>query len=84
MIARMYFANQSETERLKLLLLNTLGATSFSNLRSNNGKYFETYQACAIDRGIMHDDKTWEKTMSEAELFTTETKGIICNDTMLW
>ena len=76
MIAKMYFANPSETERfaMRLLLLNTPGATSFSNLHSNNEKYFETYQACALDRGIMHDDKTWEQTMLEAELFTTETE----------
>ena len=76
MIGRMYFTNPSDMERfcLRLLLLNTPGATSFENIRTFNGKIFETYQEACIERGLMADDKTWDDTLKEAALTETDTQ----------
>ncbi len=78
MIGRIYFISPRETERFSMiiLLLNTPGATSFSNLRTVEGKIFSTYQAAAINRGLLHDDKIWNETLTEASLNILETSKI--------
>jgi ATP-dependent DNA helicase PIF1 len=44
-IGRMYMAHPQEGERyyLRLILLNVSGATSFNDLKTHNGKYFQYY-----------------------------------------
>ena len=58
---------------MRILLLNTTGATSFDSLKTYNGVQYETYQQCAIERGLMADDKIWDETLKEAALSTTDT-----------
>ena len=76
MLGRMYFISPRETERfsMRLLLLNTPGATSFINLRTINGIEFNTYQEAAIERGLLADDKIWCETLAEACLVETDQK----------
>ena len=76
MIGRIYFVNPIESERfcMRLLLLNTPGATSFSYLKTFNDQTYESYTACAVERGLLQDDKTWNKTLTEASLITTDTQ----------
>ena len=57
---------------MRILLLNTTGSTSFNDLRTFNGILHETYQQCAIERGLMADDKVWDDTLKEAALVTTD------------
>ena len=66
----MYFANPNNVERfsLRIILLNKPDSNSFFHLRTANGKVFSTYQACAVEKGLLHDDKTWDETMNEASL----------------
>ena len=74
MIGRMHFINPSDTERfsMRLLLLNTPGATSFKQLRTHKGICYEYYQAAAIERGLLADDKIWNLTLTEAALIQTD------------
>ena len=57
---------------MRILLLNTTGATSFDALKTYNGIRYETYQQCAIERGLMAVDKIWEETLKEASLSTND------------
>ena len=70
MLGRIYFISPRDTKRfsMRLLLLNTAGATSFADLRSVNGTTFNTYQKAAIERGLLDDDKIWCQTLSEATM----------------
>ena len=78
MLGRMYFISPRETERfsMRLLLLNTPGATSFINLRTIGGIKFNTYQEAAIEKGLLADDKIWCETLAEACLVETDTSKI--------
>ena len=76
MLGRMYFISPRETElfSMRLLLLNTPGATSFNNLRTISGIEFNTYKEAAIERGLLADDKIWCETLAEACLVETDQK----------
>ena len=78
MIGRMFFINPSDEERfsLRLLLLNVKGATSFNDLRTFEDIPYTTFKACAIARGLLQDDKIWDETLTEAALFTTDTRKL--------
>ena len=54
---------------MRLLLLNVPGATSYTDLKTNEN--IDTFQACAIQKGLLSDDKTWDNTLVEASSFTT-------------
>ncbi len=56
---------------LRILLLNTPGATGFNDLKTHEGITYLTYQECAIERGLLADDKIWSDTLIEAALVTT-------------
>ena len=75
MIGRMYFVDPNKTERfsMRLLLLNTPGAKSFSDLKTD-GKTYDSYQTFAIERGHLQDDKLWDKTLTEVSLNITNTQ----------
>ena len=77
MIGRMYFVNPNETERfsMRLLLLNTPGAKSFLHLKTANGITYDSYQRCANERGLLQDDKSWDKTLTEGSLNITNTQN---------
>ena len=51
---------------MRILLLNTPGATSFEMLRTADGICYDSYQKAAIERGLLADDKIWSETMLEA------------------
>ena len=78
MIGRMFFINPSDEKRfsLRLLLLNVKGATSFNDLRTFEDIPYTTFKACAIARGLLQDDKIWDETLTEAALFTTDTRKL--------
>lgn len=78
MIGRIYFISPRETERfaMRILLLNTPGVTSFSDLRTVDGTIFCNYQTAAINRGLLHDDKIWNETLTEASLTILDTQKI--------
>ncbi len=51
---------------MRLLLLNTPGATSFAALRTVGNNCFTSFHAAAIDRGLLDNDKIWDETLFEA------------------
>jgi hypothetical protein len=68
-IGRMYSVNlASDTERfcLRLLLLHVSGATSFEDLRTQNGELCDTFKEAAQKLGLFNDDATWDHTLMEA------------------
>jgi len=75
MIGRMYFVNPNDIERysMRVLLLHKPGATDFTNLRTHESTIYPTFQACAIARGLLADDKAFHETLIEAHSFTTDT-----------
>ena len=75
MIGRMYFINPSNIEAfsLRLILLHQSGATCFKSLRTLENKFYDSFQACAIARGLLQDDQTWNDTLNEASSVCTET-----------
>ena len=49
------------------LLLNTVrGPTSFEDLRTVEGKTYDTYHEAAFELGLVENDKEWELAMEEA------------------
>ena len=78
MIGRVFFFSPKDVERfsMRLLLLNKKGATSFEDLRTHDNIKFDTFQACAIYRGLLADDKTWDNTMEEASEHTTDIRQL--------
>jgi hypothetical protein len=74
MIGRMYFIAPSETEKfsLRILLLNTPGAKSFEHLRTFENAVYPTFHACAVAKGLLQNDDTWNATLKEAHEVTTD------------
>jgi len=82
-IGRMYFVQPSDGERyhLRLLLLNTPGATSYKDLKTTidpNGLLpdveQETFLQACVARGLCQNDQEWFSCMSEACTFSFPTK----------
>ena len=67
-ICRLYASNPSQGERyyLRLLLTVVKGPTSFEDLRSYEDNTYETFQEAANARGLLADDKEWDKCLKEA------------------
>ena len=78
MVGRIHFISPREMERFSmgLLLLNTSGARSFSNLRTVDGNELNTFHAAAIHKGLLHDDKFWNDTLKESSLSILDTEKI--------
>ena len=74
----MYFINPSNIEdfSLRLILLHKSGATSFESLRTYNNKIYDSFQTCAIARGLLQDDLTWNDTLTEAASLCTDTSKL--------
>ena len=74
----MYFISPRDIERysMRLLFLNTVETTSFTDLRTVNGNIFNTFQEAAIERGLLADDKIWCKTLNEACISETDTSKL--------
>ncbi|CAF1613761.1 unnamed protein product [Adineta ricciae] len=70
-IGRMYSVSPSDIERyhLRLVLLNTPGASSFDDLKSIDGQVCEIFMQAAKLRGLLCDDTEYERCMSEAVIF---------------
>ncbi|XP_044005456.1 uncharacterized protein LOC122850362 [Aphidius gifuensis] len=70
-IGRMYAVSphQMELFNLRLLLLTVKGATSYENIRTINGKIYDTYHAACLSLGLIEDDTEWERAMTEGEIW---------------
>jgi len=67
-IGRMYSVNPTQIElfHLRLLLLTVKGATSFNDLRTINGQFYQSFSATCLALGLIEDDDEWKQTMNEA------------------
>ncbi|RCN51900.1 hypothetical protein ANCCAN_01988 [Ancylostoma caninum] len=72
-IGRMYTVSPSDVERycLRILLLNTKGKTSFEDLRTVNGRTYETFSDAAKASGFLDDDRYYRHSIQEAAQFQT-------------
>ncbi|EGT37482.1 hypothetical protein CAEBREN_25238 [Caenorhabditis brenneri] len=72
-IGRMHFVSPREQERfaLRLMLLNTVDATSYENLLTVNGHQYENFVEAAKAAGYLTDDSFYEKSLEEATTFQT-------------
>ncbi|KAF1766983.1 hypothetical protein GCK72_006941 [Caenorhabditis remanei] len=70
-LGRMYFISPKNRERyaLRQLLLYTKGATSFDDLRTVQGRRWDTFVEAARASGYLSDDTMYEQTLSEAAGF---------------
>jgi hypothetical protein len=68
-IGRVYTVNPSQGEcfYLRLLLHHVTGATSFKDLRTIDGREFDTYQEACRQAGLLIDDHYWDDCMDEAK-----------------
>jgi hypothetical protein len=66
-IGRIHDAHPGNKERfaLRMLLLNTVGATSFENLRTVNGKIYDTYLEAAQALNLIRDDEVFINTFKD-------------------
>ncbi|KAK4509578.1 Vacuolar calcium ion transporter [Mucor velutinosus] len=68
-IGRVYAVSPKDIEKyhLRILLYRFPGATSFTYMRTYNGRVYPSYQATARAMGLLQDDNNeWNDTMSEA------------------
>ncbi|KAK4515822.1 uncharacterized protein ATC70_010779 [Mucor velutinosus] len=67
-IGRVYAVSPKDIEKyhLRILLYRIPGATSFTYMRTYNGRVYPSYQATARAMGLLQDDNEWNDTMSEA------------------
>ncbi|KAK4516577.1 uncharacterized protein ATC70_011551 [Mucor velutinosus] len=68
-IGRVYAVSPKDIEKyhLRILLYRIPGATSFTYMRTYNGRVYPSYQATARAMGLLQDDNNeWNDTMSEA------------------
>ncbi|EGT54381.1 hypothetical protein CAEBREN_32751 [Caenorhabditis brenneri] len=72
-IGRMHFVSPREQERfaLRLMLLNTVDATSYENLLTVDGHQYENFVEAAKAAGYLTDDSFYEKSLEEATTFQT-------------
>ena len=66
----MYLCSPTEGERfyLRLLLLHVKGAKSYQDLCTVDGVVCLTFKDSAKARGLLEDDKEWEKALDDAVL----------------
>lgn len=67
-IGRLYNINPSQKElfHLRLLLLRVKGATSFKDLRTVNGRTYDSYVETCIALHLIETDDEWDKALEEA------------------
>lgn len=72
-LGRMYFVAPTSGERFYLRTLLTIvkGATSFLDLRTYDGKIYDTYQDACLARGLLEDDGEWRECLKEASEMQT-------------
>lgn len=58
-------ASSGETFYLRMILLQSRGATSYKDLRTVNGTVFNTFKEACDALGLLKDDRQWHLTMSE-------------------
>jgi len=64
----MYSVSPTQTElfHLRLLLLTVKGATSFNDLRTVNGQFYDSFSAICLALGVIEDDDEWKQAKNEA------------------
>ena len=67
-ISRIYYANIASGERyyLRVLLIVTLGATSYIDLYTFKGIVYNTFRQCYIARGLANNNKEQDKALTKA------------------
>jgi hypothetical protein len=72
-VRRLYFVNPAMGERyfLQTLLTVVKGATSFEDLRTVNGRVYQTFKVIAIARGLYDFDDEWDLCLQEASKMQT-------------
>ncbi|PPQ72835.1 hypothetical protein CVT24_012881 [Panaeolus cyanescens] len=72
-LGRMYFVPPTGGERfyLRTLLTAVKGPTSFRDLRTYNGRVFNTFEEACLARGLLEDDGEWDQCLQEAALMQT-------------
>ena len=70
-IARMYFISPNNIELycLRLLLLSTVGATSYEDLRTIDGVLEPTFKDACLRAHLLESDDEWDKSLQEASQF---------------
>ena len=78
-IGRMHYVNYKERERyfLRVLLLYRSGCTSFKDLRTVNGKTYDSYREACAAKGLLDTDDVWHHTMQEAASVITNSRDLI-------
>ena len=66
-MVRMYKVSPTgESFFLRLLLWHVKGAISFEDLRTVDGKNFNTFREACSQLGLLKDDIEWRNTLTEA------------------
>jgi len=71
----MYSVSPTQTElfHLRLLLLTLKGVTSFNDLRTVNGKVYQSFSAACLALGLIEDDDEWKRAMNEVQMDDAKT-----------
>ena len=56
---------QGEKFYLRLMLIHRTCATSFRDLKTLNGKEYDTYKEICLEMGLLQDDGEWKTSMEE-------------------
>lgn len=72
-IGRIYHVHPGTGELffLRMLLMAVHGATCFEDLRTHNGRVYDTFQEACQSRGLVGDDNEWFKLFDEAIVWAT-------------
>ncbi|KAL6662326.1 hypothetical protein ACP70R_000185 [Stipagrostis hirtigluma subsp. patula] len=72
-IGRLYYVHPSAGERfyLRMLLMVVKGATSYADLRTYQGRVYETFKEACAARGLLGDDNEWLIAFNEAAMWGT-------------
>ncbi|GJY94110.1 DNA helicase [Tanacetum coccineum] len=63
--------NSGELFYLRILLSHQKGCTSFEDIRTVNGRVYETFRAACDALGLLGDDKEWDIAIKEASFSST-------------
>ena len=82
-IGRMYTVHPTEGERyyLRLLLNLSQGATNFEDLKNYKQTQHLTYRDACIARGLLEDDKEWDRCLDDAAFIKTgpQLRALFCS-----
>ena len=75
-LGRVYTVHPSNSEsyHLRLLLHHVRGATSYQDIRTVNGRVFETFHDACMELGLLEDDRQWHVTLQEAAVVNSAQK----------